>query len=496
MEENKKMKLDLKQFENVNYFNGIDRENLVIQGDTDIYVPHVIRQLWFRSTYPKGQIKTKMLNTMEDLAVHKYCLFVAEVYDNEQTLLSIGHGSANVEEDSFFEAAERRAVSKALANAGFTWHNGDFSNDDDIAKNQMSVYNKYITMSKFDITDQSVKMLYDDALVSVVPEGYGAASGKPIAAMDKLQLVNIAQNYGIIADGDPLINAKIKFVYMYQTIEKELAKGDNAKEATLKEPEPENLVGEKTSSKKERKNRRSKKNKDDTSQETLRPEEPEQLNEEIKADVSDQSPKADEKTSETFENESVPEQNFVVEEEKVSEAPKDELQPEAVEQSEAFYESENNVEFPGGFVDVDDEEMPPFGNMEYEQSDFTVDDENIFDMDIQKEIHKENALKEWGYASEDEICSDWQGHLKNVREKYREMSNSTPEELQKFIENIPIFDNCLNMNQCDKDTVVLLGDYLNAHKDEVIAALDEGRFPIPTLRKPATWYADFVWDNF
>ena len=84
----------------------------------------------------------------------------------------------------------------------------------------------------------------------------------------------------------------------------------------------------------------------------------------------------------------------------------------------------------------------------------------------------------------------------NVREKYRELSNSTPEEVQRFIENIPIFDNFLDMDQCDKDTVVLLGDYLNAHKDDVIAALDEGRFPIPTLRKPATWYADFVWDNF
>ena len=49
--EEKRMKLDLKQFENVNYFNGIDRENLVIQGDMDIYVPHVIRQLWFRRRY-------------------------------------------------------------------------------------------------------------------------------------------------------------------------------------------------------------------------------------------------------------------------------------------------------------------------------------------------------------------------------------------------------------------------------------------------------------
>lgn len=66
-------------------------------------------------------------------------------------------------------------------------------------------------MGNFDITDQTVKMLYDDALVSVLPEGYGIATGKPIAAMDKLQLANIAQNYGIIAEGDPLVNAKIKF---------------------------------------------------------------------------------------------------------------------------------------------------------------------------------------------------------------------------------------------------------------------------------------------
>lgn len=479
--EEKKMKLDLKQFENVNYFNGIDRGNLVIQGDMDIYVPHVIRQLWFRSTYPKGQIKTKMLNTMEDLAVHKYCLFAAEVYDNEQSLLAVGHGSANVEEDSFFEAAERRAVSKALANAGFTWHNGNFCNDDDIAKNQMSIYNKYITMGNFEITDQTVKMLYDDALVSVLPEGYGIATGKPIAAMDKLQLANIAQNYGIIAEGDPLVNAKIKFVYMYQLMENEAKAPEKpAQEQTELEQ----------SSKKERKKRRSKNNKLDSAQ----PEESERLKEE----ASNQFPNVDVK-DETAESEVVPEQDSPVNEENTPEVHEDEQQSETVEQAEPSNEPEPNTEFPNGFEAAEDEEMPPFGDEEDEQENFTVEDEvdeNFFDMDIEKEIHKEKVLKEWGYSSEEAICSDWQGHLKNVREKYRELSNSTPEEVQRFIENIPIFDNFLDVAQCDKDTVVLLGDYLNAHKDDVIAALDDGRFPIPTLRKPATWYADFVWDNF
>lgn len=478
--EEKKMKLDLKQFENVNYFNGIDRENLVIQGDMDIYVPHVIRQLWFRSTYPKGQIKTEMLNTMEDLAVHKYCLFVAEVYDNEQTLLAVGHGSANVEEDSFFETAERRAVSKALANAGFTWHNGDFCNDDDIAKNQMSIYNKYITIGNFDITDQTVKMLYDDALVSVLPEGYGTATGKPIAAMDKLQLANIAQNYGIVTDGDPLVNAKIMFVYMYQLLESE-------SEKTSEKPAQEQTELEQNS-KKERKKRRSKNNKLNSAQ----PEESERLKEE----ASNQSTDVEIK-DETVESEVVKEQDFATETEKVPETTEDEQQSETVEQTEPSNEPEVNAEFPNGFVKAEDEEMPPFGDTEDEQENFTVEDENIFDMDIEKEIHKENVLKEWGYSSEEEICSDWQGHLKKVREKYKDaISNSTPEELRRFIENIPIFDNFLNMDECKKDTVVLLGDYLNAYKDEIIAALDEGRFPIPTLRNPVMWYSDVVWGNF
>lgn len=202
---------------------------------------------------------------------------------------------------------------------------------------------------------------------------------------------------------------------------------------------------------------------------------------------------------ETAESEVVPEQDSPVNEENTPEVHEDEQQSETVEQAEPSNEPEPNTEFPNGFEAAEDEEMPPFGDEEDEQENFTVEDEvdeNFFDMDIEKEIHKEKVLKEWGYSSEEAICSDWQGHLKNVREKYRELSNSTPEEVQRFIENIPIFDNFLDMDQCDKDTVVLLGDYLNAHKDDVIAALDDGRFPIPTLRKPATWYADFVWDNF
>lgn len=349
-------------------------------------------------------------------------------------------------------------------------------------------------MGNFDITDQTVKMLYDDALVSVLPEGYGIATGKPIAAMDKLQLANIAQSYGITESGDVLVNAKIRFVYMYQLMENESMKPSEQEAIELeqepkKEPEP----------KKERKKRRSKNTKDgvlDVAQEATQQEAPQtEESEKIKKEAHNLSPDTEDvKATETPEEEAKPDVDFTVEEETAAEFFEDGL-----EQPELSNEPEDGVEFPIGFVEAEDEEMPPFGDAEYEQDNSivdTVEDENFFDMDIEKEIHKEKVLKEWGYSSEEEICSDWQGHLKNVREKYRELSNSTPEEVQRFIENIPIFDNFLDMDQCDKDTVVLLGDYLNAHKDDVIAALDDGRFPIPTLRKPATWYADFVWDNF
>ena len=70
-------------------------------------------------------------------------------------------------------------------------------------------------------------MLYDDALVTILPDGangYGADAGKPIASMAANRLAEIAQNYGVLDTGDPLVNAKIKFVNMYQMIQKELEK--------------------------------------------------------------------------------------------------------------------------------------------------------------------------------------------------------------------------------------------------------------------------------
>ncbi len=470
MEEKRNTKLSLAMFEGVNRFTGIDRNNLVVNGDTDIYVPHVIRQLWFRSVNPKGKIKTQMLCTMEDVAKQKYCLFVAEVFDGEENLLAMGHGSASVEEDSFFEAAERRAVGKALANAGFTWHNGDFSNDNDIAKSQMSVYNKYIEAGSLDITDQTVKMLYDDALVSVVPDGYGAATGKPIASMDQTQLANIAKNYGIINDGDPLVNAKIKFVYMYQLIEGEAAK----------QPEPENIEPDNTAenlsaeNKEEKQKKRTGRKKKETVPDTdLTPEpetapepEPQQEQEHGTADNSVEPP--------AFEHEE-----------------QDNNENAVVNDTSAFSY---------GFSISDDDEETPFDD---KQEGFFTDDDDAYDLgdeffgaEIEEELRKEEALSEWGYSSEEELCADWRAHLKKVREKCKQIDKSDAQALQKFIEEIPIYDNFLWPDKSKDDKVVLLGDFLNKYKDEVIQTLNDGKFPIPTLREPVKWYADYVWDNF
>lgn len=219
----KKTNLNMEMFSGVNQFTGIDRQNLIVEGELDIYVPYVIKLLWFRTVHPKGTIKTNMSVNMDDIARNRICIFVSEVFDSEGNLLAMGHGSANVDEDNFIEVAERRATGKALSAAGFIWHNGDFSNDTDVAKAQLSIYNKYIESGNFDIHDETVKMLYDDAMVSILPEGYSAV-GKPIAALDSLQLANIAKSYGISNEGDPIVNAKIKFVYQYQLLANELQK--------------------------------------------------------------------------------------------------------------------------------------------------------------------------------------------------------------------------------------------------------------------------------
>lgn len=204
-----KRKLDMKMFDGVNTFNGIDRNNLVVEGETDVFVPIVVKQLWFRSVYKNGCIKTNLVTQFDEITKTKLCVFAAEVYADKE-LLAVGHGSATTEEDNFIEAAERRAVSKALSNAGFTWHNGDFNNDMDVVKTQLNIYNSFINSYPFDIADIQVVQLYEDALVTILPEGYGDDSGKTIAAMDKSRMETIAKNYAIINTGELLVNAKIR----------------------------------------------------------------------------------------------------------------------------------------------------------------------------------------------------------------------------------------------------------------------------------------------
>ena len=143
-----KRKLDMKMFDGVNTFNGIDRNNLVVEDETGVFVPIVVKQLWFRSVYKDGCIKSHLVTQLDEITKTKLCVFAAEVYANKE-LLAVGHGSATTEEDNFIEAAERRAVNKALSNAGFTWHNGDFSNDMDVVKAQLNIYNSFINSYPF-----------------------------------------------------------------------------------------------------------------------------------------------------------------------------------------------------------------------------------------------------------------------------------------------------------------------------------------------------------
>ena len=216
-----KRKLDMKMFSSVNTFNGIDRNNLVVEGETDVYVPFVIKQLWFRSVHQNGCIKTCLVTSFDDIAKYKICVFSSEVYVGND-LLAVGYGSANADEESFIEVAERRAVGKALSNAGFTWHTGDFSKDMDVVKMKLNIYNNYINAGLLDITDIQINQLYEDALETILPDGYGEDSGKSIAAMNKGHMENIAKNYAIInTGGDLLVNAQIKFVHLYQSLQAE-----------------------------------------------------------------------------------------------------------------------------------------------------------------------------------------------------------------------------------------------------------------------------------
>ena len=497
MENTRKNILDLEMFNNVNHFTGLDRSNLIAGGD---YVPFVIKQLWFRSVYNKGRVESEMTVSMEDIVRYKLCVFCARVFDNENKMLAMGYGSASTDEESFIEVAERRAIGKALANAGFVWHNGDFTNDIDVAASHLALYNSFINRGTFDIQDMQVIQLYEDALVAVLPESYGADAGKAIASLDESRLSEIAKNYGIIESGEPLTNAQIKFVYMYRLIEKEVQK----------KPEESNPVEEKSAESKKgrRGNRRSKKDPDESGLETKDKKESggaeNHAEEELEAngklpDVFEGSEDSNKQSDEyALTDEKAIENDLDItveypseENELMEESEENELQAENEVSEDPFEdmdqtETENNSEEKEesgfyGITEEDDDENP-----------FTEDDE-----DIEKDIKKYKILKEWGYDTEEEITSDWSTHLKKIKEISKSLNDEDDEKIKNFIDSIPIFNNFLWKHKMKQDEIVILGDFLEENKEAVIDIVNNTiQIPVVTLRPLLEWYVAHVWNEF
>ena len=529
MENTKKTILNLDMFSNVNHFPGLDRNNLLVEGDTSPFVPSDVKILWFRSVNAKGYIKPQMISTMEDIARHKLCVFSAEVYDCDGKMLSVGYGAAEADEVGYIAAAERRAVSKALTYAGFTWHNGDFSMDEDVAKSHLNLYNSFINRGTLDINDPQTKLLYDDALVTILPDGangYGADAGKPIASMAANRLAEIAQNYGVLESGDPLVNAKIKFVYMYQMIQQELEKKPELEPITVEEA----AEGDAEKSEKPKRGRKAGKK-------VKEPSVPEPVEEDVPAEteplVENVQPAEGERTEKESDLPVESGPDFVPDEqERVADTPEvsDEQPAEQEEENEnVTQEAEPVAEdlssemmeeaFKNGFYLDEESEEPPFPEAnennpedgeeeedfegysfdETEDNPFDEDDDFDIEGDHQKELHKQEVLRSWGYRNETELTANWQQHLTKVREKNAALNwadENMKEATKEYVENIPIYNNFLWNEKAEKENVVLLGDFMNEHKDAVIEASRTKAIPLSTLKYPINWYIDYIWDEF
>ena len=428
--------VNLEMFHGVNNFNGINHENLVVEGDGDVYVPFVIKQLWFRSVFPKGRIQTKIVGSLEEAIRYKLCVFNAEIYDHDGSLLSGGYGSANATEDNFIEIAERRAVGRALANAGFTWHTGDFSQNNnqeiDVVQSYLQIYNSYINMGVFDTTDVKVIQLYEDAVVTVLPNGYGENSGKPIMAMSENHMSEIAKNYGLINDGEPLINAKIKFVSMYNFFQSMSEKSEISNISTDIIPEVQKATP-----------------------------------------VADAIPEVQKATPVA---DAIPE---VLQATPVADAVPEvqKATPVADAVSEVLQDAPVADAVPGNTSDFDIDDI------------FKVQEEKS---DVEKETLKK-VLARWGYTQEKELIENWKKHLEKIKETSKKVDWTNFVQAKTYIENIPIYKNFLWSEHAKKDEIVLLGDVLNQYKDETIAIVENGTFPLFTLLYAVKWYIHYVW---
>ena len=83
-----------------------------------------------------------------------------------------------------------------------------------------------------------------------------------------------------------------------------------------------------------------------------------------------------------------------------------------------------------------------------------------------------------------------------VREYSHKVDWRNFEDVKRFIEEVPVYNNILSHENAEREHIILLGDVLRKQKDEVIRLLDEKRFPVASLRSLVEWYNNYIWNEF
>lgn len=220
-------KVILDQLRGVRNFPGLNKDDLLVKGQTEDYVPVFLKVNWFYSVFQNGRIDTEMLTNIDDSIRLGMCTFKATIYADENRVISTGHGTSPVQMgvyDSFIQVAEGHAISRALNHGGFNWHSGDFSKQE--LQNGKNPYLSYINHSNILEINATTKVLFAEAMSTILPEGYGAFTGKPLSEASVEWISTMAKNYGTLSNGDPLINDMVYFVYIYSMMISENAEQD------------------------------------------------------------------------------------------------------------------------------------------------------------------------------------------------------------------------------------------------------------------------------
>ena len=89
--------------------------------------------------------------------------------------------------------------------------------------------------------------------------------------------------------------------------------------------------------------------------------------------------------------------------------------------------------------------------------------------------------------------------MTKIREKNAYLNwgdESAKEVMKEYVENIPIYNNFLWHDKAEKENVVLLGEFMKEHKEEIIEANRARNIPLSTLKYPINWYISYIWDEF